>query len=65
MSSKKIRDFLDKNFPPCASFKILEEESDTAVVLLDYGRYEDKLKIKLKKCAEDGNLYKLEETQFI
>ena len=65
MNDKKIIDFIDKNFPPCSNFQILEANNDTATIMLDYGKYESKLKIKVKKCIEEGNLYKLEETQFI
>lgn len=63
--NKKIEKFVEANFPPCSNIKVLEESDNEAVVLLDYGKYEDKLRIKLKKCIEEGNLFKLQETQFI
>ena len=65
MTSKKILKFVEVNFPSYLNATILKENDNEAIVLLDYGKYESKLRVKLKKCIEEGNLLKLEETQFI
>jgi len=65
MSIKKVRQFIDNNFPPYVECTILDEKDDKVVALLDYGKREDRLKVTIGYAGEDYNLYRLLETNFI
>ena len=64
MNKRKIMQFIDNNFPPCKSCTIIEEDSDEAVAVLDYGG-SDKLQIRVGYFDESHNLYRLLQTDFI
>lgn len=64
MNKKRVRQFLDNNFPPYNECTIIEEKTDKVVALLDYGKREDKLKVTIG-YSSDGVMYKLLQTNFV
>lgn len=65
ISIRKVKHFIETNFPPYNDCTILDEKDDRVVALLDYGRREDKLKVTIGYTGEDYSLYRLLETNFI
>lgn len=65
MNKKKVKQFIDSNFPPYSELTILEEQIDYVTVLLDYGKREEKLKVKIGYANDGYNLYRLLQTDFI
>lgn len=65
INPKKVKRFIENNFPPYNEITILEETNERVIALLDYGKREEKLKVTIGYSGEDYNLYKLLETDFI
>ena len=64
MNKRKVKQFIDNNFPPCCDYTIIEDKEDKVIALLDYGRREDKLKIAIG-YSDEGNMCKLLSTDFV
>lgn len=65
ISTRKVKQFIENNFPPYTECTILDEKDDRVVALLDYGKREDKLKVTIGYSGEDYSLYRLLETNFV
>lgn len=65
MNTKKLKTFIDANFPTPNKYNIQTETDDRVVVLLDYGRTEPKMKVTIEQTYESYNLLKITNTQFI
>lgn len=64
MNKKKLKHFLDINFPQYNNCTILEDTDEKAVAILEYGKY-DKIRVTIGLDGESQILYKLLQTDFI
>ena len=64
MNVKKVKQFLENNFPPYYNYTILEETNNKVTVLLDYGKNEEKLKVAIG-YTDDTKLYRLLNTDLV
>lgn len=65
MNMKKLKIFIENNFPQPNKYDITSEENDKAVILLDYGKAEPKMEITVEKTYDAYNLLKLTDTKLI
>ena len=65
MNIKKLKVFIENNFPQPSNYDITSEENDKAVILLDYGKAEPKMEITVEKTYDAYNLLKLTDTKLI
>lgn len=65
MNMKKLKVFIENNFPQPNKYDITSEENDKAVILLDYGKAEPKMEITVEKTYDAYNLLKLTDTKLI
>lgn len=65
MNTKKLKTFIQNNFPEPNKYDITSEENDKAVILLDYGKAEPKMEITVEKTYDAYNLLKLTDTKLI
>ena len=65
MNMKKLKVFIENNFPQPNKYDITSEENDKAVILLDYGKAEPKMQITVEKPYDAYNLLKLTDTKLI
>jgi hypothetical protein len=65
ITSKKLKTFINVNFMPPMKYDIETQTSDLAVVLLDYGKGEPKMRITVQNTSDANNLLKLIDTKII
>ena len=65
MNMKKLKVFIENNFPQPNKYDITSEENDKVVILLDYGKAEPKMEITVEKTYDAYNLLKLTDTKLI
>ena len=64
MNNKKVKQFLDNNFPPYNSCDIIQNTDDKVVALLSFG-VKDKIRVTIGYADDGYSLLKLIQTDFI
>lgn len=64
VGKKKLKQFLENNFPPYNSYEVLQETDDKIVAVLNYG-VKDKIRVTIGYADDGYNLLKLLQTDFI
>ena len=65
LNIKKVKHFIENNFPPYNECTILQETNDQVVALLDYGKRGEKLRVTIGYTGDEYSLCKLLQTDFI
>ena len=64
MKLKKLKSFLENNFPPYDKYEVLENDEERIVAVLYYGT-RDKIRVTIGYADEGYSLLKLLQTDFI
>lgn len=63
---RKMKRFLENNFPPFNKAEVISNDVENAVVLLDYGQREPKMRVTVDKAGgEVYSNFRLTETEFL
>lgn len=63
--NRKLKSFLETNFPPFTKADLISNNDDKATVILDYGKSEPLLKVEVVLSEDKYSLYKLADTKFV
>lgn len=64
MNKRKVKQFIENNFPPYDNYEILQDTDDKVVAILNYGR-KDKIRVTIGYADDGYSLLKLLQTDFI
>lgn len=64
MNKRKVKQFIENNFPPYDNYEILQDTDDKVVAILNYGRT-DKIRVTIGYADDGYSLLKLLQTDFI
>lgn len=64
VTKKKIKQFLENNFPPYDDYEIVQDTPDKVVAVLNYGR-KDGIRVTIGYADDGYSLLKLLQTDFI
>lgn len=64
MNKRKVKQFIENNFPPYDNYEILQDTDDKVVAILNYGR-KDKIRVTIGYVDDGYSLLKLLQTDFI
>ena len=65
MTKRNIERFLANNFPAYDTYNIKVNQTNSATIVLDYGKNQPLLEVDIVQSGDTYDVYKLADTRFI